>query len=68
MTREWTVKEYARAERVSDRTVHRWVAKGAVEVRRTPGGGIRIPDPRAARWSAPGEGKARVSGGSQDAQ
>lgn len=40
---ELTVKEYARIERVSTRTVRRWIVKGAVAVRRTPGGGLRIP-------------------------
>jgi hypothetical protein len=39
---EWTVKEYARIERVSERTVWTWIAKGAVPTRRTPGGRIRI--------------------------
>lgn len=39
---ELTIKEYAQAERVDERTVRRWIAKGAVPVRRTPGGGIRI--------------------------
>ena len=39
---EWTVKEYAHRERVDERTVRRWIAKGAIQVRRTPGGGIRI--------------------------
>jgi excisionase family DNA binding protein len=44
---ELTVKEYAAVERVAERTVRRWIEKGAVEVRRTPGGGVRItPDPR----------------------
>jgi len=37
-----TVKEMAALERVDERTVRRWIAKGAVDVRRTPGGGIRI--------------------------
>lgn len=37
-----TVKEYAQYERVSERTVWQWIAKGAVPVRRTPGGGVRI--------------------------
>lgn len=40
--RELTVKEYAAHERVDPRTVWRWVAKGAVPVRRTPSGRIRI--------------------------
>lgn len=40
--REWTVKEYARVERVTERTVWNWISKGAVSVRRTPGGGVRI--------------------------
>lgn len=39
---ELTVKEYAQRERVDERTVRRWIAKGAVEYRRTPGGGVRI--------------------------
>lgn len=38
-----TIKEFAHRERVHERTVRRWIEKGAVEVRRTPGGGIRIP-------------------------
>lgn len=42
---ELTVKEMAARERVDERTVRRWIAKGAVSVRRTPGGGIRVlPD------------------------
>ncbi len=40
--RELTVKEYAAYERVTERTVKQWIAKGAVSVRRTPGGGVRI--------------------------
>lgn len=40
---ELTVKEFAARERVDPRTVWRWVAKGAVTVRRTPSGRIRIP-------------------------
>jgi predicted site-specific integrase-resolvase len=42
---EFTVKEYATAERVDVKTVRRWIAKGAVPVRRTPGGGLRIASP-----------------------
>jgi excisionase family DNA binding protein len=38
-----TVKEYAAMSRVDESTVRRWIRKGAVHVRRTPGGGIRIP-------------------------
>jgi len=45
--REWKVREYAALERVTPRTVKRWIEKGAIAVRRTPGGGVRIPDPRA---------------------
>lgn len=41
-TVEWTIAEYAAYERVDERTVRRWVAKGAVLVRKTPGGGIRV--------------------------
>lgn len=39
---EFTVREYAKIEQVDERTVRRWIAKGAVQVRRTPSGGIRI--------------------------
>ncbi len=39
---ELTVKEYADKERVDESTVRRWIVKGAVQVRRTPGGGVRI--------------------------
>lgn len=42
MSNELTVKEKAELERVSERTVRRWIDKGAVSVRRTPGGGIRV--------------------------
>jgi excisionase family DNA binding protein len=44
---ELTVKEFAQVERVDQRTVWRWIAKGAVDVRRTPGGRIRIQASRA---------------------
>lgn len=40
---EWTVKEYAVVEGVTERTVWTWIAKGAIDVRRTPGGHVRIP-------------------------
>lgn len=43
--RELTIKEYAAVERVDPRSVRRWIAKGAIVVRRTPGGGVRIPAP-----------------------
>jgi excisionase family DNA binding protein len=43
---ELTIKEFAALERVDERTVRRWIEKGAVPVRRTPGGGIRIADRR----------------------
>lgn len=43
MSQELKVKEYAAVERVTERTVWNWIAKGAVYVRRTPGGGVRIP-------------------------
>lgn len=45
MMAEFTVKEFAAKERVDERTVRRWIDKGAVDVRRTPGGGVRIVDP-----------------------
>jgi excisionase family DNA binding protein len=39
---EWTVSQYASIEQVDRKTVLRWIAKGALEVRRTPGGHFRI--------------------------
>ena len=39
---ELTVKEYAERERVTPRTVYRWIDKGAIDSRKTPGGEIRI--------------------------
>lgn len=44
---EHRVSEFARLERVTPRTVRQWIAKGALTVRRTPGGGVRIIDQRA---------------------
>lgn len=41
-SRELTVKEYAAQERVTERTVWNWIEKGAIPVRRTPGGGVRV--------------------------
>lgn len=43
---ELTVKEMAEQEGVHERTVRRWIDKGAVQIRRTPGGGIRILERR----------------------
>lgn len=40
--KELTVRELAEKERVTERTVRTWISKGAVDVRRTPGGHIRI--------------------------
>ena len=40
--REYTVKEYAALEQVEPRTVWRWIEKGAVNVRKTPGGRYRV--------------------------
>lgn len=45
---ELTVKELAALERVTERTVYTWIEKGAVDVRRTPGGQLRIADRRVA--------------------
>lgn len=39
---ELTVREMAEREQVTVRTVRRWIAKGAVPIRRTPGRGIRV--------------------------
>lgn len=41
-TVEWTVSQFAEREQVDERTVRRWIYKGAVQVRKTPGGGIRV--------------------------
>lgn len=43
---EFTVKEFAAKERVTERTVYNWLVKGAVDYRRTPGGCIRIMERR----------------------
>lgn len=43
---EFTVKQYAEKEQVTPRTVYSWIWKEAVDFRRTPGGGIRILEPR----------------------
>jgi len=43
---EHTVREYAAQEKVSEKTVRRWIDKGAVLVRHTPGGGVRIIERR----------------------
>jgi hypothetical protein len=43
---EWTVKQFAKAEQVDPKTVRRWIAKGALHVRRTPGGHFRISGSR----------------------
>ena len=45
MMPEFTVKQFAQKEQVDERTVRRWIVKGAVDVRRTPGGGVRIYEP-----------------------
>ena len=45
MMPELTVKAFAKKEQVDERTVRRWIEKGAVDVRRTPGGGVRIYEP-----------------------
>jgi len=50
---EFTIREFAARERVDESTVRRWIRKGALEVRRTPGGGVRI---RAEASSSSGPG------------
>ena len=49
----YTVKQFAVMEHVDERTVRRWIEKGAVEVRRTPGGGIRIVERRSENRQEP---------------
>ena len=39
---EYVVKEYAYLERVTPNTVYKWICKGAVQYRKTAGGGYRI--------------------------
>lgn len=46
MIHEFTVRDFARKEQVNEKTVRRWIVKGAVTIRRTPGGGIRIVERR----------------------
>lgn len=43
---EYTIKEFAAKERVTERTVYNWIAKDAIQFRRTPGGSIRILERR----------------------
>jgi excisionase family DNA binding protein len=45
---ELTIREFAELERVHERTVRLWIHKGALRVRRTPGGRIRIPRAESA--------------------
>lgn len=45
---ELTVKEFAAKERVHEMTVRRWIREGSVDVRRTPGGQIRILERRTS--------------------
>lgn len=53
--KELTVKELADRERVTERTVRNWIAKGAVEIRRTPGGrGVRIVERRMTNTETSG--------------
>lgn len=49
MMPEYTVKRYAEKEQVSERTVRRWIEKGAVQFRKTAGVGVRIIDPPTSR-------------------
>ncbi len=56
---ELTVREYAALERVTPKTVWRWIDKGALNVRRTHGGRIRIIQiDGQSRPSAPKEGQS----------
>jgi DeoR/GlpR family transcriptional regulator of sugar metabolism len=57
---DYTVKEYAAKERVDERTVRRWIEKGALDgaVRRTPGGGIRITEKQSRMTNADKRGQS----------
>jgi excisionase family DNA binding protein len=39
---ELTVKQYAKLEQVTPRTVYHWIEKGVIQPRLTPGGKFRI--------------------------
>lgn len=53
---EFKVGAFAEKEGVTERTVRTWIQKGAVRVRRTPGGGVRILERRSeTRADAGGE-------------
>jgi excisionase family DNA binding protein len=59
MPTEMTVKELAERERVTRRTIYTWIDKGVIDrrdIRKTPGGGVRILDRRAVPERA-GPGK-----------
>jgi predicted site-specific integrase-resolvase len=62
---ELKVRDYAQREGVSERTVRRWIVKGALQTRKTPGGGLRIqddrPDERGAGRVTHGAGPAGSS-------
>jgi hypothetical protein len=47
---EFTVREFAVREKVTVKTVRRWIDKGAVEFRTTAGGGIRIVERRRREY------------------
>ena len=53
-----TVAELAAYWRVSPRTIYRHIDKGALEVRRLPGGDIRIPIDAARRYGDPSDTSA----------
>jgi len=57
MSIELKVKEFAALERVHEQTVRDWIRKGAVTVRRTPGGGLRI----VTEGSSGGRGSVIIS-------
>lgn len=59
---EFTVKQFAAKEQVTPRTVWNWIDKGAVMVRRTPGGGVRIIETsRVTIFDMKSDEKARTS-------
>lgn len=60
---EYTVKQFAKREQVTERTVRNWIGKGAVDVRRTAGGRlIRIIDRSGSAVSASNMKRVETSG------
>lgn len=64
MTAWLTVAEIAEAEKVSARTILRWIEQGHLRARRQPGGRLRIH----VDWYAELTGEGRILAGVRDAE